>query len=277
MFRQLWQNSYKSVCSINFFSSSNIEVLGVTGFKVSNQIITDDAIYSVKDASEVFIRFYKEDGITINESVSLAYCDFLSLLPSRNDFGHLGFAIIPADFEEFNGINGLALCCSCSSQIGMSIIVIGYQSEHKNLSLKTGFISSNCFNDKGLSLIQYDGTIKAGNSGAPLIDAECGNVLGVVMNKELSISKSYRELNKIIDSNLEVLKEFEGKLRLYEIDPIQVLVANQNQIKHISKEFFMNATVKMGLALEINHLIEYLDIGSSLDMEPDQISNLENP
>jgi hypothetical protein len=277
MFRQFWQKSYKSVCSIQFYTHSNIEVLGVTGFKVSGSIITDDAIYSVRDASEVAIRFYMEDGITIRSEKLLPYKDLISMLPPKDDFGHLGFTIIPDDFREFRETEGLLLCSACSNQIGRSVCVIGYQSEHKNLSLKTGFISSSHINDKGLSFIQYDGTIKAGNSGAPLIDAECGNVLGVVMNKELPISKSYRELHKIIDSNLLVLKEFEGRLKLYDIDPIQVLLANQNQIKHISKEFFMNATVKMGLALEINHLLEYIDGGGTIDSEPDQSSWNENP
>jgi hypothetical protein len=143
------------------------------------------------------------------------------------------------------------------------------------MALKTGFVSSNHVNDKGLSFIQYDGTIKPGNSGAPLIDAG-GTVLGVVMNKELAISKSYRELTRIIDSNLKVLKEVEGKMKLYDVDPFQVLIASQNQIKHISREFFLNATVKMGLALEMNHIIEYLDGGGIVDFETDQSSQSES-
>lgn len=270
MFRQIWQKSYKSVCSINFFTSEHIEVLGVSGFKVSDKILTESAIYSAKDATDVIIKFYMEDGITINASKSLSYKDFLDLIPPKEDFGNFGFAVIPQDFEEFRGIDNLQLCNSCSNQIGQSVCVIGYQCEHKNLALKTGYISSFHINEKGMQFIQYDGTIKPGNSGAPLIDGEYGNVLGIVMNKELPISKSYRELNRIIDSNLHVLREFEGQFKLYEIDPIQVLIASQNQIRHISKEFFQNATVKMGLALEIEHVFEYLDGGGGLDLETDQ-------
>lgn len=270
MFRQIWQKSYKSVCSINFYTSEHIEILGVTGFKVSDKILTEDSIYSAKDAVEVSIRFYMEDGITVSASKSLSYKDFLAFVPPKEDFGHLGFAVIPQDFEEFRGIGNLQLCRTCSNQIGQSVGVIGYQFEHKNLALKTGFISSFHVNDKGLGYIQYDGTIKPGNSGAPLIDGECGNVLGIVLNKELGITKSFREMNRIIDRNLQVLREFEGRYQLYEIDPVQVLIASQNQIRHISKEFFQNATVKMGLALEIEHVIEYIDGGGTLDIDTDQ-------
>jgi hypothetical protein len=276
MFRQIWQKSYKSVCSIHFYTSEHIEVIGVTGFKVSNKILTEDTIYSAKDAVEVNIRFYMEDGIAVSASKSLSYKDFLAIIPPKEDFGHLGFAVIPHEFEEFDGIDNLQLYRSCSTQIGQSVSVIGYQSEHKNLALKSGFISSFHVNDKGLGYIQYDGTIKPGNSGAPLIDSECGNVLGIVMNRELPVAKSYRELNRIIDSNLQVLKEFEGRYNLYEIDPIQVLMASQNQIRHISKEFFMNATVKMGLALEIEHVAEYVDGGGAIDQERDQCSDSGN-
>jgi hypothetical protein len=110
MYRQLWQNSYRAVCSINFYSSSNIEVLGVTGFKVGDQIITDDLVFSVKEANYVSIRFYKEDGLTLSSSKSLSYSEFLSSLPKKNEFEYLGFAIVPGDFHEFSGITGLTLC-----------------------------------------------------------------------------------------------------------------------------------------------------------------------
>lgn len=241
--------------------------MAISGFRIGNQIISDDMIYNVKDAVRTEIRFFQEDGISVYTSLSIPYYDFLNLLPEKSEFDHLGIVIIPADFPEFANVPSLSFCQSCNPSIGRSIVVTGYQVEHNNLALKTGIISSNYSNSKGLSFIQYDGTVKPGNSGCPLIDVETGTVLGVVMNKEMGFVKSYKELVDIIDSNLAVLKEQEGKSKFFDVDLAQVLSANQNQIKHIAREFFLNATVRVGFALEIGHVIECLDSRMEVDSD----------
>jgi len=267
MYTEIWQKSFRSVCAIDFFSSSNVKVMSISGFKIGNQIVTDDMIYTVKDAQQVHIRFFLEDGIKEFKTVKFAYSELIKLLPEKNEFDKLGIAIIPTDFPEFDTVPSLVLCKSCNLNIGRSIAVIGYQVEHKNLALKPGIISSFYTNSKGLSFIQYDGTIKPGNSGAPLLDLESGNVLGVVLNKEMGFVKSYKELLEIIDLNLKVLKEQEGKHNIHDVDMAQVLSANQNQIKHILQDFFQNATVRVGFALEIGHVLEYLETKMELDLD----------
>jgi hypothetical protein len=267
MYTKIWQKSCKSVCAIDFLSSSNLKVLGLSGFRIGNQIVTDDSIYSVKDAEKVEIRFFLEDGVSVYASVKRNYPEFLELLPIKSEFEKLGFAIIPADFPEFENVPSLILCKSCELKIGLSIAVIGYQFEHRNLALKSGIISALYTNGKGLSFIQYDGTLKPGNSGAPLLDVATGRVLGIVTNREMGFSKPYKELMDIIDSNLKVLKEQEGKSELYDVDLAQVLFANQSQIKHITREFFLNATFSIRYALEIGHVVEYLETKMELDTD----------
>ena len=55
-----------------------------------------------------------------------------------------------------------------------------------------------------------------------------------------------------------------------EIDPIQVLIANQNQIKHLASEFFKTTNMRVGYAAELCNLSDYCpdseDI-SSVDLE----------
>ena len=267
MFTEIWQKSCRAVCSLEFYSSSNVNVMSITGFKVANQIVTDDMIYLVRDADTTLIRFFEEDGISEYTTVKMKYSDFISLLPDKSEFDHLGIVIIPADFPELEEVPSLSLCKSCELKIGLSVAVIGYQSEHKNMALKPGIISSHYTNSKGLSFIQYDGTIKPGNSGAPLIDIETGSVLGVVMNKEMGFVKSYKESMEIIDANLKVLKEQEGKSNFFDVDLAQVLSASQHQIKHVLREFFLNATVRVGFALEIGHVVEYLE--TKMELDPD--------
>jgi hypothetical protein len=267
MYTKIWQKSSKSVCAIDFYSSSNVKLMAISGFKIGNQIVTDDLIYNIKDAEIINIRFFQEDGITVFSTVKFNYSEFLDLLPGKSDFDNLGIVIIPAEFPEFEKVPSLVLCKSCELKIGLPIAVIGYQLEHKNLALKAGIISSLYTNSKGLSFIQYDGTLKPGNSGAPLLDAETGRVIGVVTNREMGISKSYKELMEIIDSNLKILKEHEGKPDAIDVDMAQVLFANQSQIKHIAREFFLNATFSIRYALDIGHVVEYLESKMEMDLD----------
>ena len=124
MYTEIWRNSCRSVCAIDFLSSSNVKVMSITGFKVANQIVTDDMIYSVKDAEDVQIRFLEEDGVTNYTVLQFKYLDFLKLLPERSEFDHLGIAIIPADFPEIAKVPTLILCKSCEIKIGLSVAVI---------------------------------------------------------------------------------------------------------------------------------------------------------
>ena len=267
MYTKIWQKSCRSICAIEFHSSSNVTVMGVSGFKIGDQIITDDIIYNVKDAEIIEIRFFQEDGMTSYASIKMRYDDFLKRIPEKSEFDKLGIVIIPADLPEFENVPSLLLCKSCEVKIGRPIGVIGYQFEHKNLALKAGTISALYTNSKGLSYIQYDGTLKPGNSGAPLVDVVNGSVIGVVTNKEAGLTKSYKELMDIIDINLKVLKEHEGKSNLTDVDLIQVLYANQCQIKHITRDFFLNATFSIRYALEIGHIVEYLETKMELDLD----------
>jgi hypothetical protein len=267
MYTKIWQKCYGSVCAIDFYSAFNVKIMAISGFKAGNQIVTDDMIYNVKDAEKTEIRFFLDDGVSTSASVKLSYIQLLQLLPEKSEFDKLGIAIIPADFPEFEKVPSLVLCKACDMKIGRSIAVIGYQVEHKNLALKAGIVSAHYTNSKGLCFIQYDGTLKPGNSGAPLVDVESGRVLGVVTNREMGLSKSYKELMEIIDANLKVLKEQEGKSNFVDVDLAQVLYANQSQIKHITREFFLNATFSIRYALEIGHVVEYLETKLELDLD----------
>jgi hypothetical protein len=79
---------------------------------------------------------------------------------------------------------------------------------------------------------------------------------------------------KIINDNLKALKEGEGKINIQDIDPIQVLIASQNQIKHIAKEFYKSADIRTGFALTINHIINYFEeMAIDMNISIDDISS----
>jgi len=259
MYRDIWKKFYHTICSFRMFGSNGSILHSLTGFKVGNMILTDDLIYDLTGIKEVHICFYEQDGVTLANCISLNHDAFLGLLAPRDEFDHVGFTVFPADFKEFKKTGSLMLCRKCSPEIGSEVALISYQAEHRNLSLKKALITSNFKTEKNHCYIQFDSTLKTSSGGGPLIDTESGRVLGIVTNKEQKREKQYHDLIRIIDNNLEILKSIEGKWKLHDVDPIQVLMVNQSQIKHLAKQLFVTSSTPTGFALEAGNIREYLD------------------
>ncbi len=259
MYRQVWNKCHGAVCAVNFFSSKGIRYDSVTGFKYGRYLITDEMVYKIDRASEVQIAFMEDDGLTIKASVKITDKDFRNRMIKGIKENIPGFALIDIDFPQFDDIPSLKLSNKKSVAIATPIAVIGHQLEHNNLAIKTGIVSSH-LRQNGLKYMQFDAAIDRGNSGSPLINAETCEVIGIVGHRLASLLEGYKRMIQIINNNLSMLKEAEGKINLQDIDPIQVLIANQNQIKHMAQDFFKTASIMYGFALEINQVSEYIDI-----------------
>lgn len=254
MYRKVWNNCQHSVCQISFYTSAGIKVLSMTGFKANEHfLITDDYLYKVKNASKVMLRFVESDGYTERASIKLPMKDFRRRIFGNYEGANLPFAVINIDFEEFSKIPSLQFNIGKKVSIGQPIAVIGYQLEKDNLSIKTGIVSSMLETD-GFKHYQVDSSLKQGNSGSPLIDAETNEVIGIIGHKLATITQSHKRMKQIINNNLAILKKSQGKFNVEEIDPIQVLIANQNQIKHITNEIYKTATMSSGYALDISYV-----------------------
>jgi hypothetical protein len=147
----------------------------------------------------------------------------------------------------------------------MSIAMIGFHEDQSNMSLKVGTVSSFVKMDNGKRYIQFEAAIKQGNSGSPIINIETGKIIGVAGYRLSTFTKAYDAFKSIIDENLRILKKSEGKMNIMDIDPIQVLIANQNQLKQISREFYKTAAMSYGFANEIYSLKNYLCVTGITD------------
>lgn len=274
MYRTVWENCKASVCAIDFLSKAGTKITTFTGFKVTGYLVTDDVIDKFAKPAEVVLRF-TEDGLNQTLSLRMSFKDFLSRKVKSNGRLNPGFVLFDLDLKEFKNIPPLKCSKKVNHRIGQPIAVLGYQLERENLAIKSGIISSLLKPSNGFNTIQVDCTIKQGNAGSPLIDAESLEVIGVIGHRLASLARSYQELMRIMNSNLKVLKEAEGKINMEDIDPIQVLIVNQNQIKHMATEFFKTTNMRVGYASELCHLADYCpdqeDI-SSFDLEV----NLDN-
>jgi hypothetical protein len=216
-------------------------------------------VYKIDRASEVQIAFMEDDGLTVKASVKITDKDFRNRMVKGIKENIPGFALIDIDFPQFDEIPSLKLSNKKTVPIATPIAVIGHQLEHNNLAIKTGIVSSH-LKQNGLMYMQFDAALDRGNSGSPLINAETGEVIGIVGHRLANLLEGYKRMIQIINNNLTMLKEAEGKINLQDIDPIQVLIANQNQIKHMAQDFFKTASIMYGFALEINQVSEYIDI-----------------
>ncbi len=256
MYRKVWEHCKSSVCSIDFISSAGNKIISFTGFKVKNFLITDELVDKFDKPSEILLRF-TEAGPESSCVIRITYSDFLkSKVKIDNKFSP-GFLLFDIQLEAFKGIPSLLCSKKINHGVGHPIAVLGYQLDQDNLALKCGIVSSLFTHNDGFNTIQVDCTIKQGNAGSPLICSETMEVIGVIGHRLASIARGYRDMMRIINSNLKVLQEAEGKINMEDIDPIQVLIANQNQIKHMATEFFKSTNMRVGFAAEFCNLSDY--------------------
>jgi len=256
MYHTVWKRCQNAVCQLNFYSPSGIKIISMTGFKVNDHfLITDDYIYKIYKASEVCIRFIKDDGFTEKASVKIPMSELKQRIIRNFENKKIPFAAINIDFDEFKKIKSLKLKQPSEKiNIGQPIALFGYQLDRENLAIKQGILSSVYFDTNGLKYLQIDSSIKQGNSGCPVIDAETCEVIGIIGHRLATVTQSHKRIKQIINNNLAILKKSQGKFNVEDIDPIQVLIANQNQIKHISNEIYKTANMSIGNALDIKYV-----------------------
>ena len=107
-------------------------------------------------------------------------------------------------------------------------------------------------------MILIESSFEKGNCGAPVFNAESGKLIGILADGFTASSVNYKLLKPVIDENINRLKQASGKWTIGDIDPAQVLTANQYMIKHLAREFCMASHSCSGLAVPASRLILYL-------------------
>lgn len=279
MYRTVWKQCHKSVCQLSFFSSDGINLISMTGFKVNGQfLITDDYLFKIYKAAEVSLKFMDADGCNLLASIRIPMSEFKKRILKGIENDKTPFAAINIDFDEFRDIPSLKLKASDELvEIGQPIAILGFQLYRDNLSIKTGILASSFIENNGLKYYHINSSIKQGNSGSPIVNAETGEVIGILGHKLASITQSHKRMKQIINNNLAILKKNQGKFNVEEIDPVQVLIANQNQIKYIANEIYKTATMSNGYALDTKYVHdlfeEFVDAEVSQSSETIHIGN----
>jgi hypothetical protein len=168
------------------------------------------------------------------------------------------YAILTLEDAEFITIPSLTLSDSSTIKIGQRIAVLGFQFDQSNLSIKQGVLSSR-YSRAGVKYLQVDASVNQGNSGGPLINIDNNRVVGIVTRKHTGLTNAFDNLLKSFDNNIQALQAALGIMGLGGIDPVNVLIVGQSQIKITAEELRRSANVGIGYAYEldeINHFFE---------------------
>jgi len=257
MYQKIWQQAHQSIALFSFYSSINIKIKSISGFKVGEFLITDEYVRKIYGYEFVEISFVKRDGHSLNTKITLSAHEFKRSIVKGINNDKDPFVVININHKALTSIPSLTLHEGSNIQIGQQIASLGYQLSQDNLSLKTGIISS-FYKIDGVEYIQFDGSVKQGNAGSPLIDYETGKVVGIIGYRLAEITESYKKLKDIINNNIHLLKKYQGKYTLEDLDIIQILIAGENQIKYIASEIYSTANMRVGFAYPSNKLIKFL-------------------
>ncbi len=258
MYKELWKKTQQAVCQISFYDANNIKIGSLSGFKTSDFIVTDEMVLKYPRAFEAEFLFVEADAHTPFKKLRMPVSEFRKrILPrAKSIYNHLVF--IQASFPVIQDIKGLSLSCGMTEP-GQPVAVLGFHLDHSNLSIKPGILSSVC-TFHGRPYLQFEVSVKQGNSGSPLLNAETGEVIGVVGYRLAEMTKTFLRIRDVVDQNVEVLEMALNKWKIDDIDPVQVLIANQKLIKHFANEIYKSANIRIGFATPVSEIQNYLKV-----------------
>jgi hypothetical protein len=258
MYNNSWQKCHHSICSISFLNALGQKIGSGTGFKIKDYLITNNHVYVAPGSSSVELRFVSVDGFSTTASKIIPYLEFQSKLVDCLPEDSWDFAILAIDYPEFDTIPSLELEESKSIKIGDSIAILGFQFDQINLSIKSGILSSR-YARAGVKYMQLDASVNQGNSGGPLIDVKTNKVVGIVTRKHTGLTEAFDDLLKSFDGNIHVLQRSmsHGGISVAGVNPMNVLVVSQHQMKFASMELRRSANVGIGFAYELDKILEY--------------------
>ena len=267
MYSKVWNSCHASICQLVFLNERGVTVDSLTGFKVNNHLITSQHASKISKAYKVDITFVGPDANTVTATTRIPYQEFLHnhRIGVADETGH--YAVFEIDLPEFEMIPSLKLSEQRNLVIGSPLVSLSFICGYSNLALKTGIISSYFTNNEGLRFIQFDGSIGCGNSGAPLIDPETMEVVGIVSRRDTPAAKAHIQLMDILSSNLVELRKVESSVKFGDIDPIQVLIANQNQLKQLAKIIYKHSSHSVSFATTLDKVLSFFNHDSHLNVE----------
>lgn len=142
---------------------------------------------------------------------------------------------------------------------GRNVVYLGYPFGTSSLTASVGYVSST--SEGPPRSIRIDGSVNRGNSGGPLIDAESGGLIGMIVRAETGYLKAqFDQLVAALQANLVALERPAGGGRIVVggIDPVDAARASQVALLQLAQAIERSANVGIGYAFTLDHLAAHL-------------------
>ncbi len=245
---------------MNFFSKKGIQFFRTSGFRYRDYIISDFCKDEIEKAGFVQIDFPSEDQTVQSWSLRISVDELRNRITGEEKEYPSGILVLPVRTDEFRFVTSVTsdrYSRQASASIGTPVAIFSYSNQISSLYMKTGMISS-CIKVNGEEFILVESSFEQGNSGSPLVNATNGKVLGVMSDCFLSPYKKHKQIKMIIEKNIRILKNATGKCQHGDIDPVQVLTANQYMIKHLARDIYLSSQRNYGVAVPIQKVSRYI-------------------
>jgi S1-C subfamily serine protease len=240
------------ILQIAFANAERRKLGGGSAFLSNDLVVTNHHVFlGHQNTAQVGVR---RDDMPRGEFRVYSPQEFAACLVTGSQENSYDYAVLrlpeiiqPGDYQ-------FVLECPGPRRIGDSIALLGFPLEHENLTCHHGIISS--FYESGLvKIIQIDASVNAGNSGGPLIDPVSGAAIGLVTRKATGLSRLFNEMRSTIQQNLQIARAATGGISIGGVDPVQAIVASQNQMLATMNEIERQANVGIGYAVSAEHLL----------------------
>jgi len=258
MNNSIWSRFSNSVCTIDFFNKRGVRFYRLTGFSYDDFIISASCRREIRRSGYVTISFGFSNGSKDQSVTRLSVDQFEKSCFQGQLAGLPGLIFIKVSSGEMNRMQPVSCSGIPAPETGSWVAIITSVPDRGQLCIKTGFISA-IIVIKGRNFMLVDSSVEQSSRGAPMFDLATGGFTGVLTGSMSRGAEKYKKLKQIISHNIRLLNDSTGKWTVGNIDPAQVLAANQYMIKYLARDLYLSGGRDTLLALpaeDISRLVK---------------------
>lgn len=258
-FKDLWLKTQQSVCTLEFFNDKGIKLNNLVGFKLDNYLITDVKFFEISAETTVKITFYKANGYAVYKQLEMSYINFFQRINKQIRPSIHAIVVFNFDFEEFKDIPSLKLGNFDCLMPGTQVAVIANNSNAQGIQLSPGMITSSCIKKFGRMYFQTNTVVNLESFGAPLINAETMELIGIVNMDGLNKHYDYEYISDLTKKNIQSLNEIDYNNSDAYLDIKETFIVMQNQLKYLAKMIMKYSDHGKVNVLNAKYLREFIE------------------